>query len=138
MAETSDTTSRPGAAPRRPTSARQTPKTPRPARTTDAKATGDAKASKAAKPGASGASGGNGGALFQPVVAPTRVDYPLLEEAIQRWWDERGIMQKYLHRNDTSERRFSFIDGPITANNPMGVHHGWGRTYKDLWQRFNT
>ena len=23
--------------------------------------------------------------------------------------------------------RFSFVDGPITANNPMGVHHAWGR-----------
>ena len=36
----------------------------------------------------------------------------------------------------TSEKRFSFIDGPITANNPMGVHHAWGRTYKDLYQRY--
>ncbi len=78
------------------------------------------------------------GPLFAPVVAPTRVDYPLMEEQIQRWWDERGMLQKYLHRNDQSDRRFSFIDGPITANNPMGVHHAWGRTYKDLWQRFNT
>ncbi|MDE3228999.1 MAG: class I tRNA ligase family protein, partial [Chloroflexota bacterium] len=66
------------------------------------------------------------------------MDYPLLEDEIQRWWDERGILSKYLHRNDHAERRFSFIDGPITANNPMGVHHAWGRTYKDLWQRFNT
>ena len=32
--------------------------------------------------------------------------------------------------------RWSFIDGPITANNPMGVHHAWGRTYKDVYQRF--
>jgi isoleucyl-tRNA synthetase len=24
----------------------------------------------------------------------------------------------------------------MTANNPMGVHHAWGRTYKDLYQRF--
>ncbi|MFN2274532.1 MAG: class I tRNA ligase family protein, partial [Anaerolineales bacterium] len=32
--------------------------------------------------------------------------------------------------------RWSFIDGPITANNPMGAHHGWGRTYKDLFHRF--
>ena len=32
--------------------------------------------------------------------------------------------------------RWSFIDGPITANNPMGVHHAWGRTYKDLFQRY--
>ncbi len=30
------------------------------------------------------------------------------------------------------------MDGPITANNPMGVHHAWGRTYKDLYQRFKT
>ena len=33
--------------------------------------------------------------------------------------------------------RWSFLDGPITANNPMGVHHAWGRTYKDLFQRFH-
>ena len=33
--------------------------------------------------------------------------------------------------------RWSFIDGPITANNPMGVHHAWGRTYKDLYQRYH-
>ncbi|MGZ3599893.1 MAG: isoleucine--tRNA ligase [Ktedonobacterales bacterium] len=76
--------------------------------------------------------------LFQPVPAPTRVDYPLLEEGVQRWWDEHDILRRYLHRNDASEKRWSFIDGPITANNPMGVHHAWGRTYKDLWQRFNT
>ena len=30
----------------------------------------------------------------------------------------------------------SFIDGPITANNPMGVHHAWGRTLKDVFQRY--
>jgi len=34
--------------------------------------------------------------------------------------------------------KWSFIDGPITANNPMGVHHGWGRTYKDLFHRYWT
>jgi isoleucyl-tRNA synthetase len=76
--------------------------------------------------------------LFEPVAAPTRVDYPLLEESVQNWWDERNILHKYLHRNDAAAERWSFIDGPITANNPMGVHHAWGRTYKDLWQRFNT
>ncbi len=42
---------------------------------------------------------------------------------------------RQLHRG---EPHWSFIDGPITANNPMGVHHGWGRTYKDLMQRFQT
>ena len=32
--------------------------------------------------------------------------------------------------------RWSFLDGPITANNPMGVHHAWGRTYKDAYNRY--
>nr|MBF6592807.1 hypothetical protein [Ktedonobacterales bacterium] len=71
--------------------------------------------------------------VFQPVPAPTKVDYPLLEAGIQRWWDEHDVLYAYLHRNDGSERRWSFMDGPITANNPMGVHHAWGRTYKDLY-----
>ena len=42
-------------------------------------------------------------------------------------------------KNDTSKtskKYFSFLDGPITANNPMGVHHAWGRTLKDLFQRY--
>jgi isoleucyl-tRNA synthetase len=76
--------------------------------------------------------------VFQPATAPTRVDYPLLEGEIQRWWDEQDILNKYLKRNGKSKQRWSFVDGPITANNPMGVHHAWGRTYKDLYQRFNT
>lgn len=29
------------------------------------------------------------------------------------------------------------MDGPITSNNPMGVHHAWGRTYKDFFRRFH-
>jgi isoleucyl-tRNA synthetase len=76
--------------------------------------------------------------VFEPVLPANRVDYPALEREVQRWWDEQGILAKYLHRNDHSPKRFSFIDGPITANNPMGVHHAWGRTYKDLFQRYKT
>ena len=74
--------------------------------------------------------------MFKPV--PSKVDFPALEQEILQWWDENGIMRKYLSRNEDSEKRFSFIDGPITANNPMGVHHAWGRTYKDLFLRLKT
>jgi isoleucyl-tRNA synthetase len=76
--------------------------------------------------------------VFKSVVAADRVDYPALEQSIQRWWDENTVRQKYLLRNEHSDKQYSFIDGPITANNPMGVHHAWGRTYKDLYQRFKT
>ena len=67
----------------------------------------------------------------------TKVDFPELERQQIAWWDDQKIISKYLHRNDASSSRYSFIDGPITANNPMGVHHAWGRTYKDLFQRYH-
>jgi isoleucyl-tRNA synthetase len=76
--------------------------------------------------------------VFQPVIAADRVDYPRLERNIQQWWDEEEILQAYLHRNEHSDKKYSFLDGPITSNNPMGVHHAWGRTYKDLYQRYKT
>ena len=73
---------------------------------------------------------------FQPV--DTRADFPAQERALLAWWQERGILAKYLARNASSPTRWSFLDGPITANNPMGVHHAWGRTYKDLFCRYHT
>jgi isoleucyl-tRNA synthetase len=69
------------------------------------------------------------------LVSP-QVDFPQLERDLLANWDKKKLMHKYLHRNDTAKEVYSFLDGPITANNPMGVHHAWGRTYKDLWQRF--
>ena len=74
--------------------------------------------------------------VFSPVTP--RVDFIALEHELLRWWEEDGIVGQYLRRNDAAERRHSFIDGPITANNPMGVHHAWGRTYKDLFLRWRT
>ena len=65
-----------------------------------------------------------------------KVDFPELERETASNWHKSGIVKKYLEKNKTSPKKFRFIDGPITANNPMGVHHAWGRTYKDLWQRF--
>src|ERR671917_516062 len=67
-----------------------------------------------------------------------RPDFPALERDLLAWWERDGIVDKYLNRNDASPNRYSFLDGPITANNPMGVHHAWGRTYKDLYVRYHT
>ena len=74
--------------------------------------------------------------VFSP-VSP-RVDFVALEHEQLRWWKTEGIVDRYLQRNAAAERRYSFIDGPITANNPMGVHHAWGRAYKDLFLRWRT
>ena len=74
--------------------------------------------------------------MFKPVES--KLDVPALEREVIARWRERDTMARYLVRNEASDRRFSFIDGPITANNPMGVHHAWGRTYKDLFQRYHS
>ncbi|WKZ25915.1 MAG: isoleucine--tRNA ligase [bacterium] len=65
-------------------------------------------------------------------------DFPKMERELLDHWYNDGIVDKYLNRNKKSKKYFSFQDGPITANNPMGVHHAWGRTYKDLWPRFKS
>jgi isoleucyl-tRNA synthetase len=72
--------------------------------------------------------------MFKPVEPNT--NFVEKEKELLKNWYEKGIVEKYLHKNDNSSEMFSFLDGPITANNPMGVHHAWGRTYKDFWQRY--
>ena len=68
--------------------------------------------------------------------ASSKHDFIKMEEKWLDFWYKNGIIDLYLNKNKNSKKTFSFLDGPITANNPMGVHHGWGRTYKDLWQKF--
>jgi len=58
-----------------------------------------------------------------------------IEKKILKFWEENKIFEK-LRKKNQGRKRWSFLDGPITANNPMGVHHAWGRTYKDLFQRY--
>ncbi|MGB9723658.1 MAG: isoleucine--tRNA ligase [Chloroflexia bacterium] len=71
--------------------------------------------------------------MFQPVSTDT--DFVAQEHQVLAFWRENRTFQKLLALR-AGGPRWSFIDGPITANNPMGVHHGWGRTYKDLYHRF--
>lgn len=68
---------------------------------------------------------------------PNQVDFVALEQEILKFWRETDAFNALRRLRATSDKRWSFLDGPITANNPMGVHHAWGRTYKDLYQRFH-
>jgi isoleucyl-tRNA synthetase len=71
--------------------------------------------------------------VFRPL--PNVPDHPALErEVLERWEDERTFER--LREQNAGGPRFSFLDGPITANNPMGVHHAWGRALKDVFQRY--
>ncbi|HYR93880.1 MAG TPA: class I tRNA ligase family protein, partial [Methylomirabilota bacterium] len=63
-------------------------------------------------------------------------DLPELEHGVLDLW-EREKSFEALRKKNAGGPRYSFIDGPITANiEAMGVHHAWGRTYKDLYQRY--
>src|SRR5919204_120792 len=62
-------------------------------------------------------------------------DHPRLEEEILQWWEDEGVFQQLRDRN-RGNPRWSFIDGPVTANKEMGVHTAWGRTLKDVFQRY--
>ncbi len=72
--------------------------------------------------------------VFQPL--PPTPDHPALEQELLEWWDEAGIFDR-LREQNRGGPTYSFIDGPITANNPMAVHHAWGRTLKDVFQRYH-
>src|SRR2546423_13218008 len=72
-------------------------------------------------------------AVLEPL--PQYPDHLALEEEILSWWDAERIFDRLRERNRGGPP-FSFMDGPITANNPMGAHHCWGRTLKDVFQRY--
>src|SRR5215213_6294679 len=71
--------------------------------------------------------------MFQPL--PSVPDHPGLEREVLDWWEENQVFDRLRELNREGPT-WSFVDGPITANNPMGVHHCWGRTLKDVFQRY--
>jgi isoleucyl-tRNA synthetase len=72
--------------------------------------------------------------MFRPL--PRVPDHPALELEILDWWEDRGIFAK-LREQNRGGPIWSFFDGPVTANRMvLGVHTAWGRTLKDVFQRY--
>jgi isoleucyl-tRNA synthetase len=71
--------------------------------------------------------------MFRPVSS--KPDLVAQENEILALWRDRQTFSR-LRAQNAGKERWSFLDGPITANNPMALHHAWGRAYKDLFQRF--
>ena len=65
----------------------------------------------------------------------TKPDFIKIERDILAFWEEQHCFDKLREKNK-GNKRFRFIDGPITANNPMGIHHAWGRSFKDIILRY--
>ena len=50
-------------------------------------------------------------------------------------WEREETFRR-LRELNAGGPRFSFVDGPVTANKSLGVHTAWGRTLKDVFQRY--
>src|SRR5438477_9881791 len=73
-------------------------------------------------------------ARFRPVTG--KLDLAEVDHRVLDLW-EREDTFNMLRKKNAGGPRFSFIDGPITANvEGMGIHHAWARTYKDVYQRY--
>jgi isoleucyl-tRNA synthetase len=71
--------------------------------------------------------------MFQPL--PQIPDNDALEREILDVWEQEGTFEHLRERNRGGPR-WSFIDGPVTANKSLAVHTAWGRTLKDVFQRY--
>jgi isoleucyl-tRNA synthetase len=74
--------------------------------------------------------------MFKPL--PDKPDHPALELEILDLWEREDTFAR-LQEQNRGGPRFSFVDGPVTANRMvLGVHTAWGRTLKDVFQRYKS
>ncbi|HVU78536.1 MAG TPA: isoleucine--tRNA ligase [Gaiellaceae bacterium] len=71
--------------------------------------------------------------MFTPL--PDKPDHPALELELLDVWEREGTFEKLRERNRGGPK-WSFVDGPVTANKPLAIHTAWGRTLKDVFQRY--
>src|SRR2546428_3068172 len=73
-------------------------------------------------------------ARFRAVTG--KLDLAEVDHRVLDLWEHEDTFNM-LRKKNAGGPRFSFIDGPITANvEGMGIHHAWARTYKDVYQRY--
>ena len=67
---------------------------------------------------------------------PDKPDHDALEREVLDLWERESTFAT-LRALNADGPRFSFVDGPVTANRDvLGVHTAWGRTLKDVFQRY--
>ena len=66
----------------------------------------------------------------------TKYSFVENEKEILKFWEDNNCFAALKKKNENGPK-YRFIDGPITANNPMGIHHVWGRTLKDTFIKYH-
>ena len=72
---------------------------------------------------------------YRPV--PAHIDLSQLEREIMQLWTEQGTFEATLKATEGAPR-WTFYEGPPTANGMPGSHHVEARTFKDVFPRFKT
>jgi isoleucyl-tRNA synthetase len=70
-------------------------------------------------------------------AVPAHVDLPALEHEILAFWRAHGTFEASL-QHTIDRPRWTFYEGPPTANGAPGTHHVEARTFKDVFPRFKT
>ena len=71
--------------------------------------------------------------MFEPL--PDVPDHPALELELLDTWERERTFERLREQNAGNEP-WSFVDGPVTANKKLAIHTAWGRTLKDVFQRY--
>ena len=66
-----------------------------------------------------------------------QIDLASMEMSILDFWSQNQIFEKSVANRDGAPR-WSFYEGPPTANGKPGTHHIEARVFKDLFPRFQT
>ena len=74
-------------------------------------------------------------ASFEPVEPKVR--FPDVERRILAFWNEADVFAESMRRREGAPR-WTFYEGPPTANGRPGIHHVEARTFKDVFPRFRT
>ena len=64
------------------------------------------------------------------------LNYVKMEEEILQYWQDNDTFNKMKAKNKKTGKYFATLDGPITANYNMGLHHAFNRTFKDAMFKF--
>ena len=72
---------------------------------------------------------------YKPV--PASADFPAMETEVLALWDTQKTFDKSLAATADGEK-WTFYEGPPTANGRPGTHHIEARVFKDLFPRFKT
>jgi isoleucyl-tRNA synthetase len=66
-----------------------------------------------------------------------RYDGPAIETEVLEFWRDEDVFAKTLEQS-AGKPRFTFNEGPPTANGKPGIHHVLARSFKDAFPRYKT